>query len=89
MSRGRLLGKLAEHFRFGHDDSVNRCRPVHLRNAGLALTHLHLDTQLVAGQHRLAKLCLLDRGEQNKAVLAIRHFLQNQNACHLRHRFDD
>ena len=51
--------------------------------------HLHLDPQLVAGNHGPAEAGIVDGDEIEQLLLAVGNFLQQQQAARLRHGLDD
>ena len=65
-----LVRQLAHHFGLGHHHAIHRGDARHLGHAGLALDHLHLHAQRVAGHHRPAEARVLDGHQQHQ--LAVR-----------------
>lgn len=60
-----------------------------LGHRGLQPVDLHLNAQLIAGNHWLPELRFFHRSKEHDLPARLRSDLADQNAAHLRHRLDD
>src|ERR1019366_8119385 len=84
-----LIREFAHDFRLGHHYAIDGGDARHLGDAGLALEHLHLHAQRVAGHHGSAEARVFDGYQQHQFAIAVRDGLEHQHAGGLRHGFHD
>ena len=68
-----LVGELAHDLRFRNNHAIDSGLAKHFGDSGVALGNLHLDPQLVAGNHQPTEFRLFYRYEQNQLVLSVRN----------------